>query len=30
MIVPILGLNFAMVRRRPFLRGPLYEKSSPD
>jgi hypothetical protein len=29
MIVPISSLDFAMARRRPFLRGPPYEKSSP-
>ena len=29
MIVPISRLDFAMASRRPLLRGPLYEKSSP-
>jgi hypothetical protein len=29
MIVPISRLDFAVASRRPFSRGPLYEKSSP-
>jgi len=29
MIVPISRFDFTMASRRPFLQGPLYEKSSP-